>query len=86
METIELISMSDEGSVMIPKRLRRELSLTPGDRFVAFGSGDTVILKRVQNGKPDTIRELCRRARQRAREKGLTKKDLERAIRKVRGR
>lgn len=86
METIELISLSHEGSVAIPRRIRRELGLTAGDRFVAFGSGDTVVLKRVQNGKPDTIRELCRRARKRAKEQGLTKQDLERAIKKVRGR
>jgi len=86
METVEVTSLSAEGQVLIPPRLRRQLGLAAGDKFVVVANGDAVILKRLHNPRLESFEELSRAARRRARELGLTKKDLERAIQKVRGR
>ncbi|MBM4041352.1 MAG: AbrB/MazE/SpoVT family DNA-binding domain-containing protein [Planctomycetes bacterium] len=86
METIEVTSLSTGGQVVIPQHVRTLLGLEPGDKFVVVGEGDTVMLKRLAPPKPEAFDALCKRARHFARARGLTKRDLERAIRRVRSR
>jgi AbrB family looped-hinge helix DNA binding protein len=44
----ELTVIGEKGQVVIPQRLRKRLRLTRGTRFVVYGSGDVVILKRLE--------------------------------------
>lgn len=84
METLEVTRLSSKGQVVLPEAVRKKLHLTEGARFVVIGSDDTVILKRLEEPSREQFKELLKRSRAYAKRVGLTKKDLERVIRKVR--
>ena len=86
METLEVTSLSTAGQVVIPRHVRSLLGLEPGDKFVVVGEGDTVVLKRLGPPRLESLEKLCQRARRFAKARGLTKRDLERTIRRVRSR
>ncbi len=54
-EQPEVTTMSAKGQVVIPQSLRRELRLKPRTKFLVFGRGDTVIMRRLE--LPDVKRE-----------------------------
>ncbi|MBU2633628.1 MAG: AbrB/MazE/SpoVT family DNA-binding domain-containing protein [Nanoarchaeota archaeon] len=82
---VELTRISEKGQVVIPSSLRKEMGIDKSDQFIIFGGDNTVILKKIE--KP-TIKksfdEITRPLRKVAKEVGLTKRDLARAIRDVR--
>ena len=51
----EVTTISEKGQVVIPQSLRKELKIKPGTKFVVFGRGDTVIMKRLE--LPDLKKE-----------------------------
>lgn len=44
----EITTISEKGQVVIPQSLRKEMRIKPRTKFVVFGSGDTVIMKRLE--------------------------------------
>ena len=42
-----ITTMGEKGQVVIPKRLRKHLRVEPRTRFMIFGSGDLIVLKRL---------------------------------------
>lgn len=44
----EVTTISEKGQVVIPQSLRKELKIKPGTKFIVFGRGDTVIMKRFE--------------------------------------
>lgn len=82
---IEITRVSEKGQVVIPKPLRKEMNIKKADQFLVFGEGNTVILKKIE--KPaikKTFEEISGPLRKAAKQAGLTKKDLEKAIKDVR--
>ena len=51
----EITIMGEKGQVVIPKGLRRNLGVEPRTRFLVFGSGDLIVLKRL--ALPDIRKE-----------------------------
>ncbi len=47
-EQPEVTTMSAKGQIVIPQSLRRELKLKPRTKFLVFGRGDTVIMKKLE--------------------------------------
>ena len=43
----EITTMGEKGQVVIPKSLRKHLRVEPRTRFIIFGSGDLIVLKRL---------------------------------------
>jgi AbrB family looped-hinge helix DNA binding protein len=43
----QITTISEEGQVVIPQSLRNALRLKPGTKFLVFGRGDTVVMKRL---------------------------------------
>jgi len=43
----EITTMGEKGQVVIPKSLRKRLRVEPRTRFIIFGSGDLIVLKRL---------------------------------------
>ena len=43
----EITTMGEKGQVVIPKSLRKVLGVEPRTRFIIFGSGDLIVLKRL---------------------------------------
>jgi AbrB family looped-hinge helix DNA binding protein len=51
----EITTVSEKGQVVIPQSLRKEMRIKPKTKFIVFGSGDTVIMKRLE--LPDLKKE-----------------------------
>ncbi len=54
-EEPQITTISEKGQIVIPKDLRKHLSIKPKTKFLVFGSGDTIIIKRLQ--LPDVRKE-----------------------------
>lgn len=51
----EITTLGEKGQVVIPQSLRQHLGLTPKMRFLVFGQGDVIVLKRLK--LPDATQE-----------------------------
>jgi AbrB family looped-hinge helix DNA binding protein len=83
---ISTTKMSSKGQVVIPDEIRKRLKLKEGAHFVVLGDGDTVVLKRVAPPAVEDIRELLADAEKQAKQAGLKKADVRKAISEVRKR
>lgn len=54
-EEPEITTISEKGQVVIPQSIRKELGIKPKTKFLVFGRGDTVIMKRLE--LPDVKKE-----------------------------
>jgi len=48
-------TLSRKGQIVIPQALRKRLRITPKTRFLIYGEGDTLLLRRLE--LPDVRRE-----------------------------
>ncbi len=84
MRTAVTTTLSSKGQVVIPEDIRIRLGLMPGTQFVVLGDKDVVIFKVLE---PPSLRDfdgLVARARAAAKRTGLTKSDIDKAVKKVR--
>ena len=84
MEKLEITSMSSRGQVVIPLDIREQLGLKEGEKFVVVGEKDTGILKKVTIDSFKNFDKLLQKTQQFAKEKGITKADVESAIKRAR--
>jgi AbrB family looped-hinge helix DNA binding protein len=77
-------TLSSKGQVVIPEKIREQLGLAPGTKFVVIAEGDVVMFKVLD---PPPMREflaLLKRGREVAKKTGLRRSDITKAIAKVR--
>lgn len=86
MVSLETTRMSSKGQVVIPEAIRNQLHLQPGTQFVVVGDRDVVILKLISPPSLDKFGDLMATARRQAKKAGLEPADVDKAIRRVRGR
>lgn len=84
MEALDVTKLSSKGQVVIPQDVREALGLATGTRFVVYGEGDTVILKRVSKPTEEEGKALLSESRALARRTGMKKPDIKKAVDKVR--
>ena len=51
----EVTTISKKGQVVIPQSIRKELGIQPRTKFLVYGRGDTVIMKKLE--LPDLKKE-----------------------------
>ena len=54
-EEPQVTTISEKGQVVIPQAIRKELKIKPRTKFLVYGKGDTVIMKRLR--LPDVKKE-----------------------------
>ena len=82
---VELTRISEKGQVVIPSSLRKEMGIKKSDQFMVFGEGGTVILKKIEIPTiKKTFDEIANPLKEAAKQAGLTKADLKKAIKDVR--
>ncbi len=84
MKRIEITSMSSRGQIVIPLQIREQLKLTQGEKFVVIGEDDTLVLKKLAMPSFKNFDKLMQRTQQFAKNRGLTGKDVEGAIKRAR--
>ncbi|OYT53059.1 MAG: AbrB family transcriptional regulator [Candidatus Altiarchaeales archaeon ex4484_2] len=77
---VELTRISGKGQLVIPQEIRKQLKIKKGTRFAVYGQDDTVILKKIQLPTLEDFNQLTRKTSEIARKKGITKKDIDKAI------
>ena len=86
MNELATTKMSSKGQVVIPEDIRKRLKLKAGSRFVVVGERDVVILKEITPPSMDEFDELIAVARRKARQSGMKRSDILKAIAMVRRR
>jgi len=54
-EEPQVTTISEKGQVVIPQSVRRELGIKPKNKFLVYGKGDTIIMKKIE--LPDIKKE-----------------------------
>lgn len=76
--------LSSKGQVVIPEPIRNRLGLEAGVEFVVVAEGDVVVLKVLQAPKMSDFKALLDKAQRSAEAAGLSREDIEQAIREAR--
>ena len=84
MEALATTRMSSKGQVVIPENIRGRLKLTTGVQFVVIGEGDVVVLKTITPPSMEGFDSLISMARRQARESGMRRADIMKAVARVR--
>ena len=84
MEKLEITSMSSRGQIVIPLDIREHLGLKEGEKFIVVGEDDTIIMKKIAMPSFKSFDRLVQKTRQFAKEKSITPKDVESAIKRAR--
>lgn len=84
MGTLDVTTMSSKGQVVIPTDIRKELGLLSGAKLMVLSDGSNLLLKPIQTPKLQAFRTLVRRSRQYAKQVGLRKSAVTKALRAVR--
>jgi len=84
--TLAVTKTSVKGQLVIPQKIRRELGIKNGQLMLVYAAGDRIILKKVEAPEPGLFSMLAEPIRAKAKERKITRKDVESAIRKVRRR
>ena len=77
-------TLSSKGQVVIPEEIRVRLGLKAGAQFVVVGDRDTVILKVLEPPSLKEFQGLMAQARKAAKQAGIKRADVAKAITKVR--
>ena len=83
---IELTKISPKGQVVVPQTVRKALGIKPGTRFAVYGQKDTIVFKKVEMPSVEDFRQLTKETSKIARKRGITRKDVNEAIKEVRSR
>jgi len=46
-EEPQVTTISEKGQVVIPQSIRKELGIKPKNKFLVYGKGDTIIMKKL---------------------------------------
>ena len=84
MNRLDVTTMSSKGQVVIPTDIRKELGLLTGAKLMVVTDGSNLLLKPIQTPKLQTFDALVRRSRHYAKQAGLRKSILAKALRAVR--
>ncbi len=82
---VEIAKVSSKGQVVIPHSVRKMLGIKTNDRFLVFGSDDTIVFKRISAPAiKKSFEEITAPLAKRAKELGITKEGVEEVIHEAR--
>jgi antitoxin PrlF len=77
---MEVVRVSSKGQVVIPKEVRERLGIKEGEYLLLVQEGDLILMKKLDIN----VEKILRDGEKLARKLGITRGDVERAIREVR--
>jgi len=82
---VEITKISEKGQVVIPSEIRKEMNIKKSDKFLIFGEGSTLIMKKIEPSPlKKSLAELTKPLQKLISEEGFTRKDLNKIIKNVR--
>ncbi len=79
-------ALSSKGQIVLPQKLRKNLSLAAGTLFVVFSDDDNILLKPVRMPSVSDFDRVLRRTRSWAKKVGMEASDISDAVKAVRRR
>jgi len=81
---IEITSLSSKGQVVIPTKIRNQMGLNDGIKFMVLTDGENVLLKPLVQPTAAVFKELVKKSRSLVRKYGIKKTDVAKTIKDVR--
>jgi len=82
--SVDVLTVSSKGQVVLPASMRRALSITSGTKLAAYASGDVIMLKMIDIPTEGNFKSMLNEAQQWAKDAGLTEADVNDTIKSVR--
>ncbi len=82
--SVEVLTVSSKGQVVLPVEMRKELSIEYGDKLAAYASGGVIMLKRIEIPSEKDFMAKMDEAQEWAQTVGMTEDDITEAIKAVR--
>ena len=82
--TVDVLTVSTKGQIVLPAPIRKALSIRSGDRLAVCAIGDTVMLKPVKVPTEEDFKSWLDEAQAWAASAGLSLADVDAAIAEVR--
>ena len=80
-----VLRISSKGQIVIPALWRKRMNLKAGESLLAIGEGDVLLLKKIEKTALRTeFEETVKPIRRKIKELGITKNDVDSAVKKVR--
>ncbi len=76
MNEVAITTTSPKGQVVIPQRIREKLRIKEGTKFAVYGSGDTIIFKRLELPNVKDFQRLVDFGTKFAKGKGIKEKEV----------
>jgi AbrB family looped-hinge helix DNA binding protein len=73
---VQLTTTSPKGQVVIPQEIRNQMSIQSGTKFAVYGSGDTIIFKRLELPNVKDFERLAKFGRVFAKNKSIKQKHV----------
>lgn len=74
--SIDVLTVSSKGQVVLPAGMRRSLSIGNGDKLAAYSSGEVIILKPIKMPTEEDFMALLDEAQEWAEEVGYKESDV----------
>lgn len=84
--SVDVLTVSSKGQIVLPAPVRKALSIVAGEKLVAYSTGDSILLKKLELPKEDEFRKWLDDAQEWAAQSGLTEDDVPAIISEVRAR
>ena len=80
----QILTVSSKGQISLPVSIRKLLSISSGDKLVAYASGDTIILKALKLPTAEEFEASLNEAQEWAASVGYSEIDVDEIIKSVR--
>ncbi|MEK6981345.1 MAG: hypothetical protein AABX38_00305 [Candidatus Micrarchaeota archaeon] len=89
MSEVEITHMTSKGQIVIPLDIRNEIKAGKGTVFAVFGTGDTIMLKKVYKPSKEDFKsswdKLVEESSKKAKSLGIKQEDVVKIVHKRRG-
>ncbi len=83
---VEMTKVSSKGQVVLPRAIRHKLHIQKGEQLIVVCGDDSVLLKKIETPLKERFTEMMKTSQTWAKKVGLTRTDIQKAIREVRQR
>lgn len=84
--SVDILTLSSKGQIVLPARVRKSMSLRNGDKLVMYSEGDAIMLKPIQLPTEEEFKAQLDEAQRWAASVGYTEDDIDRIIKGTRQR
>ena len=81
---VEVVTVSENGQIILPEELRKTLSISEGDKLEVYAENNSIVIKPVQQSKVERFLAKMEEARIWAASVGYTEDDVAKIIKEVR--